>query len=987
MNWIKSLVPESAASSRTVLPPRQAAAAARLAQEKGAWAEAQKHWQMVVAQEPENVGAMLQLANMYNELADYKFAYATFERARKMAPENSDTIAGLGGVCERKGDWILAARHWEEVISLLLDTRQPDAQPKLKHAFRHGAMCALNAGDRNNAAEFLLRGTAAVPDFGTETAQYRLRAQMLAATEPKRAKSLLRDYLRELPDDRGAAFDFASLCLEDGDYQTGLAVFAPLLKHGDLHRDFLWLAADLNERLCRWGVCIALCQRMVAQNPAEDHLYKRLFLMQKRNNDLAGCRATACLYARRFQSVDLVHELISLYEDAGELHHARLICRLMMQAWPHSSWHQLHYITLTAATLSLSVADRQLRAYIATHGHSEEIDMIYATSAFRSGNYLEAKQRLEFYIERYPHDEDRQILLGYVLANAAGIDAAEAHFAGRAVRSFQSKGPLVGLAHMAMRKRDVQGAHQRWAHIVTLYPDDTIARVELARSAYELRRYDLARQICETQLARLPKDVTMAEFYAWLLAATGRLEKAALLIKHLQDHTGPSWAMLELAIQTASQRGRIDAEAPHLFDATPSASSFADAKRFYHVVRQLCCAGRLNLLPKALEKVNFAPKDVPWLYPYVKAANPPAALQEAWARDRALVRSDIVDFIKAATPAQVDEIVNRPAWDQPVVHVVNKFEQLSGGSELHALDVAAKLAAHTKVKLWAPEMPHPDFVKKFAVQGIEPGQGHVPNGGIIVLIGVYFDVATWIALSRPKRVIILYNTFEAPLLFKKLEEIYARTGIRAELLYCSNMMGEEVGLPGFFEPSPIDINLFSPPKTHGPPGRFVLGRHSRDVMEKHHPEDWKIYQAVAESGGQSRLLGGTCMEEVFPPLRNIDYLPARSQGIAEFLQGLDCYLYRTSTWIEPWGRVVVEAMACGVPVVAHRIGGYAQIIEHDVNGLLFDTSEQAAALIRELAHDPARRQRLGAAGRRTVEDLLGPQAIARLVSFYLADRK
>lgn len=55
---------------------------------------------------------------------------------------------------------------------------------------------------------------------------------------------------------------------------------------------------------------------------------------------------------------------------------------------------------------------------------------------------------------------------------------------------------------------------------------------------------------------------------------------------------------------------------------------------------------------------------------------------------------------------------------------------------------------------------------------------------------------------------------------------------------------------------------------------------------------------------------------------------------------------------EPFGRVVVEAMACGKPVVSFRCGGPVEIIEHDRTGLLiapFDTDEMAAGLVRLLS--------------------------------------
>ena len=70
---------------------------------------------------------------------------------------------------------------------------------------------------------------------------------------------------------------------------------------------------------------------------------------------------------------------------------------------------------------------------------------------------------------------------------------------------------------------------------------------------------------------------------------------------------------------------------------------------------------------------------------------------------------------------------------------------------------------------------------------------------------------------------------------------------------------------------------------------------------------------------------------------------------------------------EPFGRVVIEAMACGVPVVATRSGGPEEIIEHGKDGLLVDAGDpeaMAAACLR-IAGDSSLRDSLGAAGRQS----------------------
>jgi len=68
------------------------------------------------------------------------------------------------------------------------------------------------------------------------------------------------------------------------------------------------------------------------------------------------------------------------------------------------------------------------------------------------------------------------------------------------------------------------------------------------------------------------------------------------------------------------------------------------------------------------------------------------------------------------------------------------------------------------------------------------------------------------------------------------------------------------------------------------------------------------------------------------------------------------------------GFKAIQFMACGVPVVAAAVGVNTEIIQDGVNGFLASTDEEWDEKVGRLLADGALRQRLGAAGRKTIEE-------------------
>ena len=74
----------------------------------------------------------------------------------------------------------------------------------------------------------------------------------------------------------------------------------------------------------------------------------------------------------------------------------------------------------------------------------------------------------------------------------------------------------------------------------------------------------------------------------------------------------------------------------------------------------------------------------------------------------------------------------------------------------------------------------------------------------------------------------------------------------------------------------------------------------------------------------------------------------------EFLGGAAALLFPIE-WPEPFGLVMIEAMACGTPVIAFKRGSVPEVIEHGVTGFIVETVEEAASAVEQaFALDRAR---------------------------------
>jgi UDP-glucose:(heptosyl)LPS alpha-1,3-glucosyltransferase len=108
-----------------------------------------------------------------------------------------------------------------------------------------------------------------------------------------------------------------------------------------------------------------------------------------------------------------------------------------------------------------------------------------------------------------------------------------------------------------------------------------------------------------------------------------------------------------------------------------------------------------------------------------------------------------------------------------------------------------------------------------------------------------------------------------------------------------------------------------------------------------------------------------------------------SKHVERIFAAADLFVFPTI--YEPYGMVISEAMASGIPVITSRSAGAAELIEHGESGWLTADPwdpDQIAEGLRSLAADPGLRQRMGSAARSNVETYTWDRAAEQTLAVY-----
>lgn len=212
----------------------------------------------------------------------------------------------------------------------------------------------------------------------------------------------------------------------------------------------------------------------------------------------------------------------------------------------------------------------------------------------------------------------------------------------------------------------------------------------------------------------------------------------------------------------------------------------------------------------------------------------------------------------------------------------------------------------------------------------------------------------------------------------------------------ANDFGRECGLPPDqirIIANGVDIHHFSPRTDRSDlrarfglsPDRLILGNVARlDPVKNHDVIIRALYRLRQHPSRPFVLLVGEgghrpVLEEQIKALGVTEdvRLLGYSDQIPALLNCMDLYIQ--SSLYEGFSNTVLEAMACGVPVIATRVGGTPDLFTDGEQGFLFPSGDESAlvTLITQLADSPVLRRSMADRARRHVVDRFSVNTMAR----------
>jgi len=175
-----------------------------------------------------------------------------------------------------------------------------------------------------------------------------------------------------------------------------------------------------------------------------------------------------------------------------------------------------------------------------------------------------------------------------------------------------------------------------------------------------------------------------------------------------------------------------------------------------------------------------------------------------------------------------------------------------------------------------------------------------------------------------------------------------------------NQNGFIVGFIGWLLPIKGPMHLLNAMKEvwqkHNDASLVFVGKGDLDV-------ELRAEALKTSANGRVKFLGWRNDIEQILPLFDILVLPSLNEGM---------------------GRVLVEAMAAGKPIVASRVGGIPDLVKHNNNGLLVPPGDEKAMAqgIKKLIKNPKKAKAMGQRGRDLCDQFSIEAMVDKIDSLY-----
>ncbi len=254
-----------------------------------------------------------------------------------------------------------------------------------------------------------------------------------------------------------------------------------------------------------------------------------------------------------------------------------------------------------------------------------------------------------------------------------------------------------------------------------------------------------------------------------------------------------------------------------------------------------------------------------------------------------------------------------------------------------------------------PNDPHRALYRSltFALRTVQPQLIHAeeePDS----LTGLQIAVARRLFAPRAR---LLWHTWQN-INRRKTWYVQAITNLnlrQADAILCANQEAVQVlRQMKYVRPAPVippqgvDTAIFHPLEPRRPHGRFTIGYVGRFVPEKNIDLLLAAVQRLSQPVHVQLIGSGPQRAQLEEQARSIDaeitfVEPMLPDQLAARYQQLDVLVLpsrATPVWKEQFGRVLIEAMACGVPVIGSDSGAIPEVIGEA--GLLFHEGDAAA---------------------------------------------